>query len=131
VLEHPAYSHAWAAFDLPRPSAGAGWQSTLFDAEWVCHVEQGHYGHPARKATWLLAVKCPGLPALNWTACEQRLPPPEVVARIGYKKASRSGVMAYVSGEGPTKAKVRSRTPAAFRDILLAIARSANMALAD
>lgn len=26
VLEHPAYSSAWAAFKLPRPANGGGWQ---------------------------------------------------------------------------------------------------------
>lgn len=55
VLEHPAYSHAWEWFDLKRPNIGGGWSSSD-GREWVCHIEQGHYGHPSRKATWLFFV---------------------------------------------------------------------------
>ena len=35
---------------------------------WVCHVEQGHYGHFSRKATWLIAcgMQRANLPELNW-----------------------------------------------------------------
>lgn len=64
VLEHPEASHAWRAFRLmTRPKSG-GWVSAgLGDPGWTCCVEQGHYGHPARKATWLYAVGCE-LPSL-------------------------------------------------------------------
>ena len=51
VLEHPAYSDAWAAFDLPTPSRSGGWQRGMCGG-WSCHVEQGRYGHVAKKATW-------------------------------------------------------------------------------
>jgi hypothetical protein len=50
VLEHPAFSNAWAKFSLPRP--GLGW-SQHGAKEWVCEVWQSAYGHPARKRTWL------------------------------------------------------------------------------
>jgi hypothetical protein len=43
VLEHPAYSNAWAAFNLPRPDHRGGWR--LAGGFAVAHVEQGHYGH--------------------------------------------------------------------------------------
>lgn len=52
VLEHPAFSYAWAAHDLVRP-ARAAWQRTL-EGEWVCSVAQVAYGHRADKNTWLL-----------------------------------------------------------------------------
>jgi hypothetical protein len=59
VLEHPAGSHAWEAFGLPKPR-GCGWQQTLDlqarGREWVCEVWQSAYGHKARKRTWLLYV---------------------------------------------------------------------------
>lgn len=121
VLEHPAHSHAWKAFDLPRPTPGAGWQTTLIDDLWTCHVEQGHYAHIARKATWLLACRVPALPVMDWSAGEQRLPQ-IALERYGYERARRTGVMAYIGGKD--KAKLRARTPHPFRDLLLAMARS-------
>lgn len=55
VLEHPAYSKAWAAFDLPRP-VGVGWARRDWRGFelWVCQVSQCEWGHRARKRTWLL-----------------------------------------------------------------------------
>jgi hypothetical protein len=117
VLEHPAYSHAWDAFDLPRPVAGQGWSTTLFDQEMVCHVEQGHYGHMARKATWLLACEC-RTPELIWEPAPQRLSA-VALERHGYEKARRSGVMAYVGGKD--RKEIRGATPVEFRDLLLSM----------
>lgn len=53
VLEHPAYSDAWAAYGLPRPPTGEGWVPGTLRCEWTCYVEQWRYGHRAKKATWL------------------------------------------------------------------------------
>jgi hypothetical protein len=64
VLEHPAVTIAWRTFGLPRPDSSGGWQRCL-DGGWVAHVEQRHYGHRARKATWLYAVGIEP-PALRW-----------------------------------------------------------------
>lgn len=66
VLEHPAYSDAWAAFALPIPPV-EGWQRGVCGG-WSCHVEQGRYGHPAKKATWLYAFFADHfeLPSLRW-----------------------------------------------------------------
>jgi hypothetical protein len=55
VLEHPARSQAWRAFDLPRPT-GPDWTRTLTDPGWVCEVDQWLYGYPTRKVTWLYFV---------------------------------------------------------------------------
>lgn len=55
VLEHPAWSDAWHAHDLPHPDPSGGWQRDIYGG-WCCHVEQRWYGHRARKATWLYAV---------------------------------------------------------------------------
>ncbi len=52
VLEHPAYSLAWEAHFLPRPSRGK-WTYHEHDNSWVCEVSQSAYGHAARKRTWL------------------------------------------------------------------------------
>ncbi len=51
VLEHPAFTNAWAAHGLPRPT-GIGW-TRHGSRGWVCEVWQSAYGHPARKRTWL------------------------------------------------------------------------------
>ena len=64
VLEHPAESSAWARFGLARPLS-SGWHAADLVGGWTCRVEQGHYGHRARKATWLFAVGCK-LPSLKW-----------------------------------------------------------------
>ncbi len=64
VLEHPAYSDAWAAFDLPRPPTGGGWQAG-FCGGLSCYVEQFRYGHAAKKATWLYVYGV-NPPSLRW-----------------------------------------------------------------
>lgn len=84
-------------------------------------MEQGHYGHLARKATWLYAWGVE-LPSLIWGAAAQRLPP-YAVERYGYEKARRIGVMAAIGGKNKTEK--RAATPEPFRDLLLSIARSA------
>lgn len=70
VLEHPEASHAWDFFGLRRPHRSGGWQRTLCDG-WTCCVEQGHYGHAARKATWLYVAGCVP-PDLIWGPSEAR-----------------------------------------------------------
>jgi hypothetical protein len=75
VLEHPAYSDAWAAYGLPRPPTGGGWVAGAKPGEWTCYVEQWRYGHRAKKATWLYVV---GLsddapPALRWGSIAELL----------------------------------------------------------
>ncbi|WP_186084833.1 hypothetical protein [Burkholderia gladioli] len=64
VLEHPAYSDAWLAFDLPPP-AKIGWQRGICGG-WSAHVEQGRYGHVAKKSTWLYAFGIEEPPTLRW-----------------------------------------------------------------
>lgn len=115
VLEHPAYSDAWAHFSLPRPDRHGGWQRGICGG-WSAHVEQGRYGHPAKKATWLYAFGV-DLPSLRWGS------------------ELDSGSKALVSWCGNnTKAhddrprvgkKQASATPIAFRDLLIDMARSA------
>lgn len=119
VLEHPAHSHAWAHFGIRAPELG-GWTLADFEGGWTCHVEQGHYGHMSRKATWLYAAGC-NLPDLKWERGEQRLHP-VALERHGYEKARRIGMMAMVGGKDKTK--IRNATPIEFRDVLLSIAAS-------
>lgn len=121
VLEHPAHSHAWRYFGLQAPPRSGGWVQADGYGGWTCHVEQGHYGHMARKATWLYACGVE-LPELTWGPSEQRIHP-VALARHGYAKARRIGVMAMVGGKDKTR--IRDATPPLFRDLLISIARTA------
>lgn len=111
VLEHPAYSDAWHTFGLPIPD-GPGWHGSLFDEGWSCHVEQGRYGHPAKKATWLYAV-APEYPALDWGASV----PTAAVSWCGNRE--------WAGADLPRVGKkAAAATPLPFRDVMLSIARS-------
>ena len=123
VLEHPVDSHAWGFFGLAKPPRSGGWVEAGRPGMYTCCVYQGHYGHLAGKGTWLLAGRVPRevLPELVWGPCEQRLHP-TAVAKHGYEKARRIGMMAMVGGKDKTR--IRNATPLAFRDVLLQIARS-------
>lgn len=121
VLEHPADSQAWKANDLAAPPRSGGWVAADFLGGWTCYVEQGFYGHAARKPTWLYAHGVT-LPSLRWGRGEQRLDP-VVLERHGYAYARRQGVVSLIGGKDK-KAK-RNATPAEFRDLLLSIAASA------
>lgn len=115
VLEHPAYSDAWPAYHLPYPTQG-GWQRGICGG-WVCHVEQGRYGHPAKKATWLYAFGVSELPSLDFRTiadgesmalvswCGNRVKSGETRPRVGKDNASR--------------------TPPRFREMLIQMAESA------
>lgn len=51
ILEHPAHSRLWGAAGLPRPGdLPDGWGGRTVE------VEQGWWGHPAPKRTWLYVV---------------------------------------------------------------------------
>jgi hypothetical protein len=121
VLEHPADSKAWLAHDLAVPSRSGGWVAADFCGGWTCYVEQGFYGHQARKPTWLYAARV-SLPSLRWGRAEQRLHP-GLVARYGYEYARRKGVVSCIGGKD--KKDKRNATPLPFRDLLLAIAQTA------
>lgn len=86
---------------------------------WTCCVEQGHYGHIARKATWLYVAGTLPQP-LTWGPSPQRLHP-VALKKHGYEKARRIGMLAMVGGKDKTQ--IRNATPAAFRDVLVSIAR--------
>lgn len=115
VLEHPAYTHAWRVFGLVKPPAAGGWVPT--SGGFTCHVEQGHYGHMSRKATWLFAVGVTPR-QLVWGPSPQRLHP-VALERHGYAKARRIGMCAMVGGKN--KVKIREATPEPFRDVLLGL----------
>lgn len=116
VLEHPALSIAWRTYGLARPPAGGGWIKTQCGG-WTCHVEQRHYGHRARKATWLY---CVGLvpPSLRWG------PGPKPTAWIS---TDRPRAELAAAGIGQLSKREAKATPGAFRELLLSIARQARV----
>lgn len=120
VLEHPWGSHAWPHFGLNTPPRSGGWIAADFEGGWTCCVEQGRYGHYARKPTLLYAVGV-DLPELDWGIGASRLDP-EVVARMGLKRAKRMGEVG--SKGGGTDSTPRIHTPAPFRELLIGMARS-------
>jgi hypothetical protein len=121
VLEHPWGSHAWAHFGLNKPPREGGWITADFHGGWTCCVEQGRYGHYARKPTLLYARKA-DLPELDWGVGESRLDP-AIIDRMGLERAKRLGE---VGGRGGgTDSSARIGTPAPFRDLLISIAASA------
>lgn len=135
VLEHPAYSDAWAAFGLPRPERHGGWQGGLCGG-FSCQVEQGRYGHPAKKATWLYAFGCE-LPELRW-GWEPDVESEALVSRCGNHTKKRYARIGDFDSNGNTDWEERRRlspkeasaTPESFRDVLIGMARSAKPGVA-
>lgn len=112
VLEHPAKSAAWREYALPKPVRGGGWVSALGDPGWSCWVDQGWYGHPLKKPTWLYAVGV-DLAALTWGSG------PGMTFPHRHHTDSLSNLWRN------QRDKLTIPTPPAFRDVLLTMARSA------
>lgn len=116
VLEHPAYSKAFAAHGLQKP-AGYFWQRANCGG-WVCQVDQHNYGHAAKKATWLYVYGATVLPDLAFrTEADGKREYP--VSWCGNR--TRSG-----AARRRMSSKETSATPLLFRDVLIAIARMCN-----
>jgi hypothetical protein len=113
VLEHPAYSLAWSRYELPIPGR-FGWTQSLDDSGWSTEVSQSAYGHQARKRTWLYYVGSYP-PTLKWD--EPRTTTAQV-SSFGIKRARERGLVLLDNGKS-------NPTPPAFREELLAMARSA------
>ena len=122
VIEHPWGSHAWPHFGLNIPPRSGGWIMADWIGGWTCCVEQGQYGHHARKPTLLYVFGVEGLPSLKWGKRDASLDP-KVVARMGLARAKRLGEVG--SRGGGTDSSARIYTPAPFRDILIEIAKGA------
>lgn len=119
VIEHPAFSKAWARFGLPRPETKReGWTEGECGG-CSCYVEQGRYGHIMKKATWLYVFGVPRerLPALKWGHT------PDNRGQLAKKQDWRGGMDAWRNATGH---RVANATPPEFRDVLVALALSAN-----
>lgn len=107
VLEHPAFTDAWKAHNLPRPEAGK-WKN--IGTDWVCEVWQSAYGHKARKRTWLLYCGNNPPPEMNWDR-------PDGTHQIGgHDQRGKSRNKPTIGG------KAASATPIEFRDVLIKMA---------
>lgn len=122
VLEHPRGSKLWEHCGLPLPGEhqGGGWWSFCSDAHggFTLEVDQCAWGHVARKRTWLYIVGAPfsvvseirtgGTPT-HWTSG-------------GRTSSSRKG-SPVPPGIKVCSAQQRRRTPVAFAEWLISIAR--------
>lgn len=112
VLEHPKGSGLWKRMQLPLPNG--------FPDEWggyTIEVDQFHWGHKARKRTWLYIVGTNDLPAFPRRSGE----PTHVIDRPGKRRKKErpnsAGLKPWV-----TKAE-REATPPAFAEWLVEVAR--------
>lgn len=122
VLEHPEASRAWPMFGIPAPPKKGGWHRCL-NGSWTCCVEQGHYGHRGRKATWLYLARVETPPSLIWGPA-----PKGVQLDEGFHSAEerrrkiKTGICQRLSS------RQRAATPVEFRDLLLEMAATAGPA---
>jgi hypothetical protein len=118
VIEHPEGSPRLRTFGIKTPPKGGGWVAAGDRIGWTCSVEQGHYGHRARKATWLYACWVT-LPSLVWGPSWGKLRLDEGFHSAEERSSKRS--LGFMPIERLDK-KERLATPIPFRDLLLSIA---------
>lgn len=122
VLEHPWGSHAWSHFGLKVPPRSGGWIEADGFLGWTCCVEQGRYGHYARKPTLLYTVGT-DRPELLWGISEPTFPP-EAITKHGLEYCKRAGELAFKGGGKDSSHRIG--TPPEFRDLLIRLAQSAS-----
>ena len=120
VIEHPEASHAWRVFGLPIPHRAGGWQLGL-EGGASCCVEQGAYGHRARKATWLYAFGV-NLPPLRWG----KAPGNFVRLDQGFHSTAARERSTAEERHPIMSGRELSATPIPFRDLLISIAMTAH-----
>lgn len=112
-LEHPEASHAFREFNLPIPSWTGGWTSPDIHGGRSCCVAQGHYGHLARKMTWLYGVRI-DFRELKWGPSKNGLRLDEGFhSKEERQRAIKTGVCQRLS------ARQRKLTPIPFRNLLI------------
>ena len=115
-------------FGIPTPPKAGGWFRCL-DGGWTCCVEQGHYGHLARKATWLYAFGVSPEP-LVWGPSEgaRRLDDGYHTAEERARAVKNGLVRSKTGSRQRLSARQCSATPEPFRDLLLNLAARATKA---
>ncbi len=116
VLEHPAWSLAWPAFDLATPSKAGGW--TPSGDGWVAWVAQSAYGHEAQKNTWLYAHGAKPQTPVRWDK-------PKGTKKLTHFAQRHTGDFNDTSRghESRMSGKETHLTPPAFAALMAAIAR--------
>jgi hypothetical protein len=117
ILEHPEASHAWRVFALRRPPRNGGWVAADRIGGLTCCVEQGHYGHKARKATWLYVFAVHPIELVWGESSGQRMD-------AGYNSAAAAKADRARADYKPLKrltSSDRLATPTAFRDALISM----------
>ncbi len=122
VFEHPEGSHVWRWFGMCAPPRAGGWVNADWLGGWTCCVEQGHYGHRGRKATWLYAVGVDPLPSLKWGPSEASIKMDD-----GYHAAEERRRLVRTGAVQRMSHRERRITPEPFRDLLLSMARSVSL----
>lgn len=123
VIEHPEASYAFSHFHLGTPQRG-GWTQAdpMFRPnEWICSVDQGRYGHMARKRTWLVYVGDQPPFDLDWrdgsTGCW-------VASGPGGRSAEELRIKGITLMPDTAAGKdAKDKTPPEFADALLGLAR--------
>lgn len=122
VLEHPEGSHAWRAFELNIPPKTGGWVVADWEGGWTCCVEQGHYGHRARKATWLYTARLIPEPLIWGKSAATMKMEDSYHSAEERRRAIKTGACQRMSK------RERSATPIPFRDLLISLARQSSSA---
>ena len=120
VIEHPWGSHAWPHFGLNKPPRSGGWIKAD-EYGYTCCVEQGRYGHYARKPTLLYVVGIE-LPELDWGISEPKYPQ-WAIDKHGLAYCKKAGELAFKGGGKDSAPRIG--TPEPFRDLLISMAASA------
>jgi hypothetical protein len=115
ALEHPEASHAFHNFNLPIPAWHGGWSNPDEFGGRSCCVSQGHYGHAARKMTWLYAVNT-SYPDLIWGPAKKQIRLEDGFhSKEERMRAIKTGICQRLSH------RQRKITPIVFRDLLIKI----------
>jgi len=119
VIEHPEASHAYKFYGLTRPPKKGGWVEADEFGGLTCCVEQGHYGHKARKATWLYINKVAPI-ELIWgkSSATQKM-------ELSPRSKEQADKIRSAEDYKPIKRLTeyeRLATPVKFRDLLIELA---------
>lgn len=116
IIEHPEASHAYRYYGLSRPPRSGGWVKADDFGGLTCCVEQGNYGHKARKATWIYINKVNPV-ELIWEKSRNK-----ILVDEGFHSKEEA---AFARSQENFKAskrlskKERMDTPIEFRDLLI------------
>lgn len=123
VIEHPWGSHAWPHFGLTVPSRLGGWVKADEYGGLTCCVEQGKYGHYARKPTLLYYVGDKQPPELEWGKSEAAFPQ-WAIDKYGLEKCRRIGELGLKGGGKDNTHRIG--TPPGFRQLLIDLVKESH-----